>query len=169
MTSTELCYIKPCYNGTWQDRWPLQNCVISNHILMENLNLNAGLLSIGPLGTNLSEILMKIQNFSLTKIHLKTLSAKWRPFCSGGDELNLVIMERDRTEELQRTVVCFTILWNTSCVPITFPCDSHKNSPGHHSSDSSKYQSLSAVWTAAIIDGATVNVSSAWQWQSTKL
>ena len=28
---------------------------------------NAGLLSIGPLGTNFSEILIKIQNFSFTK------------------------------------------------------------------------------------------------------
>ena len=48
---------------------------------------NAGLLSIGPLGTNFSEILIKLQNFSFTKIRLKTLSAKWWPFCPGGDEL----------------------------------------------------------------------------------
>ena len=44
---------------------------------------NAGLLSIGPLGTNFSEILIKIQNFSFTKMHLKLSSAKWRPFCPG--------------------------------------------------------------------------------------
>ena len=37
-------------------------------------------------GTNLSEILIKIQNFSFTKMHLKISSSKWRPFCSGGDE-----------------------------------------------------------------------------------
>ena len=49
---------------------------------------NAGLLSIGPLGTNFSEILIKIQNFSFTKIHLKISSAKWRPFCPGGDQIN---------------------------------------------------------------------------------
>ena len=42
---------------------------------------NAGLLSIGPLVTNFSEILIKIQNFSLTKMHLKISSAKWRTFC----------------------------------------------------------------------------------------
>ena len=29
-----------------------------------------------------------MQNFSLTKMHLKILCAKWRPFCSGEDELN---------------------------------------------------------------------------------
>ena len=31
---------------------------------------NAGLLSIGPLGTRFSEILIKIQNFSFTQMHL---------------------------------------------------------------------------------------------------
>ena len=34
-----------------------------------------------------SEILIKIQNFSFTKMHLKMLSAKWRPCCPGEDEL----------------------------------------------------------------------------------
>ena len=28
-----------------------------------------------------------VQTFSLTKMHLKISSAKWRPFCPGGDEL----------------------------------------------------------------------------------
>ena len=43
--------------------------------------INAGILLIGSLGTNFSEILSKIQIFSLMKIYLKMLSAKWRPFC----------------------------------------------------------------------------------------
>ena len=42
---------------------------------------NAVLLSIRPLRTNFSEILIKIQNLSFTKMHQKILSAKWRPFC----------------------------------------------------------------------------------------
>ena len=42
---------------------------------------NDGLLLIGPLETNFSEILIKIHTFSFKKIHLKMLSAKWRPFC----------------------------------------------------------------------------------------
>ena len=50
----------------------------------------AGLLSIRPLGTNFSEILIKVQNFSFTKKHLKILSAKWWPFCPGEDELTNV-------------------------------------------------------------------------------
>ena len=32
-------------------------------------------------GTNLSEILIKIQILSFNKINLKTSSSKWRPFC----------------------------------------------------------------------------------------
>ena len=47
----------------------------------------AGILSIETLGTNFSEILSKIQNFSFTKMHLNISSAKWQPFCLGTDEL----------------------------------------------------------------------------------
>ena len=43
-------------------------------------------MSIGTLGTNFSEIFIKVQTFSLTKMHLKISSAKWRPFLPGGDE-----------------------------------------------------------------------------------
>ena len=42
----------------------------------------AGILLIGPLGTNLSEISIGIQLFSFKKMHLKMSSAKWRPFVS---------------------------------------------------------------------------------------
>ena len=48
---------------------------------------NAGLLLIGPLGTNFSEILIEIITFSLKKMRLKVSSAKRRPFCLG---LNLL-------------------------------------------------------------------------------
>ena len=50
---------------------------------------NAGILLIGPLGTNFSEIWIGIHTFSLKKIHLKMLSGKWRPFCLG---LNVLIV-----------------------------------------------------------------------------
>ena len=43
---------------------------------------NAGILSIGPLGTNFSEILIEILTFSFKKMHLKMSSGKWRPFVS---------------------------------------------------------------------------------------
>ena len=44
---------------------------------------NAGILLIGPLGTNFSENLIEILTFSFTKMRLKVSSAKWRPFCPG--------------------------------------------------------------------------------------
>ena len=44
---------------------------------------NAGMLFIGPIGTNFNEILIKIHIFSFKKMHLKMSSAKWRPFCLG--------------------------------------------------------------------------------------
>ena len=42
---------------------------------------NAGILLIGLLGTNVSEILIQIQTFSFKKTDLKVSSAKWWPFC----------------------------------------------------------------------------------------
>ena len=48
---------------------------------------NAGLLSIEPLRTDFSENLIKIQPFSLKKMHVKMSSAKWRPSCLGLNEL----------------------------------------------------------------------------------
>ena len=47
---------------------------------------NAGLLLIGPLGTNLSEILIEILKFSFKNMRLKVSSAKRRPF---GPDLNV--------------------------------------------------------------------------------
>ena len=49
---------------------------------------NAGILLIGPLGTNFSEILIEIQTFSLKKIRLKMSSAKCCSFRLG---LNVLI------------------------------------------------------------------------------
>ena len=54
---------------------------------------NAGLLLIGPLGTNFSEILIKILTFSFKKMRLKVSSAKQRPFCLGLNVLNTQILE----------------------------------------------------------------------------
>ena len=44
---------------------------------------NAGILLIGPLGTNFNEILIEIHTLSFKKMHFKISSAKWRPFCIG--------------------------------------------------------------------------------------
>ena len=50
---------------------------------------NDGMLLIGPLGTNFSDILCVIQTFSFNKMHLKMSSAKWRPFCLGLNVLSI--------------------------------------------------------------------------------
>ena len=44
---------------------------------------NVGILFIGTLGTNFSETISEIHTFSFKKMHLKSSSAKWRPFCLG--------------------------------------------------------------------------------------
>ena len=49
---------------------------------------NAGILLIWPLGTNFSEILIKIYTFSFKKMHVKMSSGKWRPFCVVFNVLN---------------------------------------------------------------------------------
>ena len=46
---------------------------------------NAGILLIGPLGTNFSEIQIEIQTFSYKKM----ASVKWRPLCRGLKVLNM--------------------------------------------------------------------------------
>ena len=55
---------------------------------------NAGILLIGPLGTNFSEILMEILTFSFKKMRLKVSSAKRRPFCLGLNVLKGVVYQQ---------------------------------------------------------------------------
>ena len=60
--------------------------------------INAGILLIGPLGTNLSEILIEIHAFSLKKMHLKISSGKWPPSCLGLNVLRVMLTcDRDET------------------------------------------------------------------------
>ena len=47
----------------------------------------AGILLIGPYGTNFSEMLIEIHTFLFKKIHLKMSSAKWCLFGLGLNEL----------------------------------------------------------------------------------
>ena len=76
---------------------------------------NAGILLIGPLGTNFSEILIKILTFSFKKMCLKVSSAKRQPFCLGLNVLNTYQywMYRNKRENKHITVgssLCY--LWN---------------------------------------------------------
>ena len=52
---------------------------------------NAGMLSIGPLGTNFSAILIRILTFSFKKMCVKVLSEKWWSFSLGLNVLSLAI------------------------------------------------------------------------------
>ena len=52
------------------------------------IRTNAAILLIGPLVTNFSEILIRIQTFSFKKMHLKMSSAKWCSFCLGLNVFN---------------------------------------------------------------------------------
>ena len=44
---------------------------------------NAGILLIGPLGTNFIETLIESYMFSFKRMHFKLSSGNWRPFCLG--------------------------------------------------------------------------------------
>ena len=57
---------------------------------------NAGILLIGPLGTNFSEILIEIWTFSFKKMHLKMSSGNW-PFFVGLNMLNVFTLEHRET------------------------------------------------------------------------
>ena len=46
-----------------------------------------GYYEMDPWAQTSVKLYIKIQKISLTKMHVKVSSAKWRPFCPGGDEL----------------------------------------------------------------------------------
>ena len=52
----------------------IKYCTVRKHKLYINIDVN--LLSIGPLGTNSSVIILKIQKLSLKEMHLEMVSAK---------------------------------------------------------------------------------------------
>ena len=98
-TSLKIIYLKSHSNHPWSSA--LTNWIRVTHICVGKITTigsdnglspwryqaiiwtNAEILLIGPLRTNLSKILIGIQTFSFTKMHLKMWSAKWRPFCLG--------------------------------------------------------------------------------------
>ena len=62
--------------------------------------INAGILLIGPCGTNFSEILIAILIFSFTKTSLKVSSAKWPPFCLSLNVLKVLTSVADHVLRL---------------------------------------------------------------------
>ena len=66
---------------------------------------NAGILSIGPLGTNFSEVLIEIHTLLFRKMHLKMLSGKWQPFC-----LSLNVLKRQNFHNT-KSLLCLLMAW----------------------------------------------------------
>ena len=67
---------------------------------------NAGILLIGPLEANFSEIWIEILICSFKKMRLKVSSAKWRPYCFG---LNVLThWGRDKMTAILQTTVSKT-------------------------------------------------------------
>ena len=91
---------------------------------------NAGILIIGPLGTNISEIWIWIPIFSFKKMCSKMWSGKWRPCCLGFNVLNhwgwvthicisnLTIIGSDNALSPGR---CQAIIWINAGILLTGP------------------------------------------------
>ena len=77
--TTHICVGKLTIIGSDNGLWPGRCLAI--------IWTNAGILLIGPLRTNFSEILIGIQTFSFKKMHKKKSSAKGRLFSLGLNEL----------------------------------------------------------------------------------
>ena len=71
---------------------------------------NDGILLIGPLGTNFSEILIEAHTFSFNKTYLKMSSTKKRLFCLGLNVLRAWI-------QLPRVTVCHWTVHLLVCFP----------------------------------------------------
>ena len=81
---THICVSKLTINGSGNGLSPGRRQAITW--------TNVGILLIGLLGTNFSEMLIEIHPFSFKKIHLKMSSGKWRSFCLGFNVLKLTSM-----------------------------------------------------------------------------
>ena len=58
---------------------------------------NAGILLIGPLGTNFSEMLIEIHTFLFKNIHLKMSSGKCRPTCLSLNVLSILWLKKHQS------------------------------------------------------------------------
>ena len=71
------------------------------------IGTNAGILLIGSVGINFSEIFIEIHTFSFRKMHLKMSSAKLRPFCLGLNVLRWSLLKHTYS----RLIVCNIYAW----------------------------------------------------------
>ena len=106
-----------------------------------------GLLLIGPLGTNFSEIIIGIQTISFKKMHLKMTSAKWCPFCLG---LNVLI--NYETCFVMHAIILFECTWRS----FTWHC---KKMLG-----SSPDELLICGFSSRMLSGPNTCISIGWEW-----
>ena len=82
---------------------------------------NAGIVLIGPLGTNFSENLIEILTFSLMKKRLKVSSVTWRLFCLGLNVLKNVQSANGMGRNVlwKRMIFCITYCKWLDYLPMT--------------------------------------------------
>ena len=98
---TQICVSNPTIIGSDNGLSPSQRQAI--------IWTNAGILLIGPLETNFSEIWIEIRTFSFKEMHFKMLSGKWRPFCL---RLNVLKWHSDQGSGLVKKIDVIIILVN---------------------------------------------------------
>ena len=72
---------------------------------------NAGILLIGPLGTNFSETLIKLVTFSFKKMRSNVSSGKWWPFCLGLNVLRTIIQPKQSNGQQIHEHISHNILY----------------------------------------------------------
>ena len=104
---------------------------------------NAGILLIGPLGTNFNEMLIEILTFSFMKVRLKVSSAKRRPFCLGPNVLiHRQLLPPNRMQSHYTDVIMGTVAPQMTSLTIVY-------STVYSDADQRKHQSfasLAFVW-----------------------
>ena len=81
--------------------------------------INAEILLIGPLGTNFSEISIKIYTFSFKKMHFKVSSGKWGPSCLCIDVLthsNIMLHVMDMFNVFSALHIIWAFWYDNECI-----------------------------------------------------
>ena len=115
---THICISKLTTTGSDSDLAPGRHQAI--------IWTNAGLLLIGPSGTNFSEFLIETNTFSFKEMHLNMSSGKWQPFCLSLNMLMAIqscfVIHRGLNENHYFIFFFFFSLFHNQCW-----CYSHKS------------------------------------------
>ena len=131
---------------------------------------NAGLLLTRPLATNFNETLIKIPNLSLTKLHLKRSSGKWRPFCPGRDELS----ECHVTPWMQlwQAKIGWSNCWCCQTTSSSFPLNTWRNNNVVITSKRRHFDVITSKWrrfdviTTSLLRDVSTGLKQHWPWIS---